>query len=109
QPSGKLTLGNYIGALQNFVKLQDDHQCFFMVVDLHAITVPQEPDDLREQIESVAALFFAAGIDPEKSNVFLQSHVNAHAELGWIMTTLAYMGELERMTQFKDKSAGKQS
>lgn len=109
QPSGELTLGNYIGALQNFVKLQQDHECFFMIVDLHAITVPQEPAALREQIQSVAALFIAAGIDPDKANVFLQSHVPAHAELGWIMTTLSYMGELERMTQFKDKSAGQKS
>ncbi|MEB3100333.1 tryptophan--tRNA ligase [Ferviditalea candida] len=109
QPSGSLTLGNYIGAIQNFVKLQHTHQCYFMVVDLHAITVPQEPKALREQTESVAALFVAAGIDPEKANVFLQSHVPAHAELGWIMTTLTHMGELERMTQFKDKSSGKES
>lgn len=109
QPSGLLTLGNYIGALQNFVKLQDDHHCFFMIVDLHAITTPQEPAALREQSEAVAALFIAAGIDPNKSSVFLQSHVPAHAELGWLMTTLSYMGELERMTQFKDKSAGKES
>lgn len=106
QPSGNLTLGNYIGALQNFVKLQKDHECFFMIVDLHAITVPQDPSALKEQTESVAALFMAAGIDPEHAVIFLQSHVPAHAELGWIMTTLAYMGELERMTQFKDKSAG---
>lgn len=109
QPSGQLTLGNYIGAMQNFVKLQHDHHCFFMVVDLHAITVPQDPAALREQSEAVAALFIAAGIDPSKASVFLQSHVPAHAELGWLMTTLVYMGELERMTQFKDKSAGKES
>ncbi|MEF3304417.1 tryptophan--tRNA ligase [Paenibacillus sp. GYB003] len=109
QPSGKLTLGNYIGAMQNFVKLQHDHDCYFMVVDLHAVTVPQEPAALREQTEAVAALFIAAGIDPAKASVFLQSHVPAHAELGWIMTTLVYMGELERMTQFKDKAAGKES
>ncbi|GAA3409266.1 tryptophan--tRNA ligase [Paenibacillus hodogayensis] len=109
QPSGQLTLGNYIGAMQNFVKLQHDHRCFFMVVDLHAITVPQEPAALHEQSEAVAALFIAAGIDPAKASVFLQSHVPAHAELGWLMTTLVYMGELERMTQFKDKSSGKES
>ncbi|UVI31700.1 tryptophan--tRNA ligase [Paenibacillus spongiae] len=109
QPSGQLTLGNYIGAIQNFVKLQETHECFFMVVDLHAITVPQDPADLREQTESVAALFIAAGIDPAKASVFAQSHVPAHAELGWLMTTLANMGELERMTQFKDKSEGKDS
>jgi tryptophanyl-tRNA synthetase len=109
QPSGQLTLGNYIGAMQNFVKLQETEECFFMVVDLHAITVPQEPAALREQTEAVAALFIAAGIDPAKANVFVQSHVRAHAELGWMFTTLAYMGELERMTQFKDKSEGKDS
>lgn len=109
QPSGQLTLGNYIGALQNFVKLQHTHDCYFMIVDLHAITVPQEPEALREQSESVAALFIAAGIDPTRSSVFMQSHVRAHAELGWLMTTIAYMGELERMTQYKDKSAGKES
>ncbi|MFC0333045.1 tryptophan--tRNA ligase [Paenibacillus sepulcri] len=109
QPSGQLTLGNYIGAIQNFVKLQETHECFFMVVDLHAITVPQEPAALREHIESVASLFVAAGIDPSKASIFAQSQVPAHAELGWLMTTLVSMGELERMTQFKDKSAGKES
>lgn len=109
QPSGKLTLGNYIGALKNFVTLQHDHVCNFMVVDLHAITVPQNPADLREQSESVAALFVAAGIDPDKANVYMQSHVRQHAQLGWMLTTLTSMGELERMTQFKDKSAGKES
>lgn len=109
QPSGTLTLGNYIGAMKNFVKLQEEHECYFMVVDLHAITVAQEPTALREQSESVAALFLAAGIDPKRSNVYLQSHVPQHAELGWIMTTLTAMGELERMTQFKDKSSGKDS
>lgn len=109
QSSGKLTLGNYIGALKNYVELQNDHRCFFMVVDLHAVTVPQEPAALREQSESIIALYLAAGIDPSKAAVFLQSHVPAHAELGWLMTTLTYMGELERMTQFKDKSAGKET
>jgi tryptophanyl-tRNA synthetase len=109
QPSGILTLGNYVGALSNFVKLQHECECYFSVVDLHAVTVPQEPAALREQTEAVAALFIAAGIDPAKAVVFVQSHVPAHAELGWLMTTLAYMGELERMTQFKDKSAGKES
>jgi tryptophanyl-tRNA synthetase len=109
QPSGKLTLGNYIGALKNFVTLQDDYSCNFMVVDLHAITVSQDPANLREQSEAVAALFVAAGIDPNKSNVYMQSHVRQHAQLGWILTTLTSMGELERMTQFKDKAAGKES
>ncbi|MFC5469952.1 tryptophan--tRNA ligase [Cohnella suwonensis] len=109
QPSGKLTLGNYIGAMKNFVALQDEHECFYMVVDLHAITVPQEPAALREQSESVAALFVAAGLDPAKASIFMQSHVPAHAELGWLLTTMTYMGELERMTQFKDKSEGKEA
>ncbi|MCM3748245.1 tryptophan--tRNA ligase [Paenibacillus pasadenensis] len=109
QPSGQLTLGNYIGAIKNFVSLQETHECFFMVVDLHAITVPQDPAALREQSQSVAALYLAAGIDPKRSAVYMQSHVRAHAELGWLMTTLTSMGELERMTQFKDKAAGKDS
>ncbi|CAM4381094.1 tryptophan--tRNA ligase [Paenibacillus phoenicis] len=109
QPSGKLTLGNYIGAIKNFVELQHDHACNFMIVDLHAITVPQEPAALTEQSEAVAALYLAAGIDPNKANVYLQSHVMQHAQLGWLLTTLTSMGELERMTQFKDKSAGKES
>lgn len=109
QPSGKLTLGNYIGAIKNFVSLQHEHKCNFMVVDLHAITVPQEPAALTEQSEAVAALYIAAGIDPGKANVYLQSHVMQHAQLGWLLTTLTSMGELERMTQFKDKSNGKDS
>ncbi|MDF9842771.1 MULTISPECIES: tryptophan--tRNA ligase [unclassified Paenibacillus] len=109
QPSGSLTLGNYIGAIKNFVKLQQEHECFFMVVDLHAITVAQDPAALRENSRSVAALYLAAGIDPKISNVYMQSHVPQHAELGWILTTLTAMGELERMTQFKDKSSGKDS
>ncbi|WP_068783407.1 tryptophan--tRNA ligase [Paenibacillus phocaensis] len=109
QPSGKLTLGNYIGAIKNFVTLQHEYACNFMVVDLHAITVPQEPAALTEQSEAVAALYIAAGIDPNKANVYLQSHVMPHAQLGWLLTTLTSMGELERMTQFKDKSAGKES
>jgi tryptophanyl-tRNA synthetase len=109
QPSGQLTLGNYIGAIRNFVKLQQEHQCYFMIVDLHAITVPQSPEDLKENSQAVAALFLAAGIDPSKASIFLQSQVPAHAQLGWIMTTLTYMGELERMTQFKEKSEGKES
>lgn len=109
QPSGKLTIGNYIGAIKNFVKLQNDYSCNFVIVDLHAITVPQDPAALREASESVATLYIAAGIDPAKSNVYMQSHVPQHAELGWLLTTLTSMGELERMTQFKDKSAGKDS
>lgn len=109
QPSGKLTLGNYIGAIKNFVSLQHEYACNFMVVDLHAITVPQDPAALREQSEMVAALYVAAGIDPAKANIFMQSHVPQHAQLGWLLTTMISMGELERMTQFKDKAAGKES
>lgn len=109
QPSGKMTLGNYIGAMKNFVQLQDDHRCYFMVVDMHAVTVPQDPADLREQTEMLVGLYLAVGLDPNRASIFLQSHVPAHAELGWLMTTLTYMGELERMTQFKDKSKGKDS
>ncbi|MFC4303850.1 tryptophan--tRNA ligase [Cohnella boryungensis] len=109
QPSGKLTLGNYIGAMLNFVALQHEYDCFFMVPDLHAVTVPQEPAALREQSESVAALYVAAGLDPKEAAIFMQSHVPAHAELGWLLTTMSYMGELERMTQFKDKSEGKEA
>jgi tryptophanyl-tRNA synthetase len=109
QPSGKLTLGNYIGAMIHYVALQHEQDCFYMIVDLHAITVPQEPAALREQSETVAALYVAAGLDPAKVAIFMQSHVHAHAELGWLMMTMSYMGELERMTQFKDKSAGKEA
>lgn len=109
QPSGFLTIGNYVGALRNYIKLQEEHDCFFMVVDLHAITVAQDPQALREQTESLASLYLATGIDPDKAALFLQSHVPAHPYLGWLMTTLTYMGELERMTQFKDKSKGKDS
>ncbi|WP_151737189.1 tryptophan--tRNA ligase [Paenibacillus tengchongensis] len=109
QPSGSLTLGNYIGAIKNFVKLQKEYECYFMVVDLHAITVAQDPAALRENSEAVAALYLAAGIDPKVARVYMQSHVPQHAELGWMLTTLTAMGELERMTQFKDKSSGKDS
>jgi tryptophanyl-tRNA synthetase len=109
QPSGLLTIGNYIGAIRQFVEMQHTHDCFFMIVDLHAITVPQEPEKLREQTESLAAIYLASGIDPEKATLFVQSHVKAHAMLGWLLTTITGMGELERMTQFKDKSAGKES
>lgn len=109
QPSGLLTIGNYIGAIRQFVDMQHEYDSYFMIVDLHAITVPQEPEKLREQIESLAAIYLASGIDPEKATLFVQSHVPAHATLGWLLTTLSYMGELERMTQFKDKSAGKDS
>lgn len=109
QPSGLLTIGNYIGAIRQFVDMQHEYDSYFMIVDMHAITVPQEPEKLREQSESLAAVYLACGIDPERATLFLQSQVRAHAMLGWMMTTVSYMGELERMTQFKDKAAGKES
>ncbi|MBF0141830.1 MAG: tryptophan--tRNA ligase [Magnetococcales bacterium] len=104
QPTGQLTLGNYLGALSHWVAMQEDHDALFCVVDLHALTIRQEPEVLREQVLSLAALFLACGIDPEKSTVFVQSHVPAHAELAWLLSTFTQMGELERMTQFKDKA-----
>lgn len=109
QPSGILTLGNYLGALKHFVDLQEDNECYFCIVDQHAITVPQDPKELQENIRSLAALYLAVGIDPKKSTLFIQSEVPAHAQLGWIMQCLSYIGELERMTQFKDKSEGKEA
>ena len=105
QPSGVLTLGNYIGALSRFSKLQDEYDCLYCVVDEHAITVRQNPADLRRRCLELAALYIASGIDPEKSILYCQSHVSAHAELGWILNCFTYMGELNRMTQFKEKSA----
>lgn len=104
QPSGSLTIGNYIGALKNFAKLQDEYDCFYCIVDLHAITVPQVPKDLRRRTLEVLALYMACGIDPEKSSIFIQSHVPAHTELSWVLDSITYMGQLNRMTQFKEKS-----
>ena len=107
QPSGTITLGNYIGALKQFVELQDEYNCYFCIVDQHAITVPQDPIVLRKNIRSLAALYLAVGLDPEKATLFIQSEVPAHAQAAWMMQCISYIGELERMTQFKDKSAGK--
>ena len=104
QPSGTLHIGNYLGAIKQWVDLQKDYRVFAMIADLHAITVPQEPEELRKKTLEVAALLVACGIDPEKSVIFVQSHVPAHAELGWILNTITPLGELERMTQFKDKA-----
>ena len=106
QPSGALTLGNYVGALRSWVDLQTDdtYECYFMLADLHTITVRQVPKDFRKNAMDLLALFLACGIDPEKSPVFFQSHVPAHAQLSWVLTCNTYMGELSRMTQFKDKS-----
>lgn len=105
QPTGTFTLGNYLGALQNWVKLQDEYRCIYCVVDLHSLTVRQEPKELRENTLSALALLLAVGIDPSKSVLFVQSHQPAHAELNWILNCFVPYGELTRMTQFKDKSA----
>ncbi|MGP4077211.1 tryptophan--tRNA ligase [Halobacillus sp. K22] len=106
QPSGTLTLGNYLGAMKHFVDMQHDQKCYFCIVDEHAITVPQDRLKLRDNIRSLAALYLASGIDTEKSTLFIQSEVPAHTQLGWMLQCVSYIGELERMTQFKDKSAG---
>ena len=105
QPTGVFTLGNYLGALQNWVKMQDDFRCLYCVVDLHSLTIRQEPKQLRENTLSALALLLAVGIDPEKSVLFIQSHVPAHAEMCWLLDCYIPYGELSRMTQFKDKSA----
>ena len=104
QPSGDLTIGNYLGALKNWVKLQDEYNSYFCVVDLHAITVPQKPADLRRRTLELLSIYLACGIDPQKNTLFIQSHVPAHAEAAWILTCNSYIGELSRMTQYKDKS-----
>ncbi len=104
QPSGQLSIGNYMGALRQWVSMQDDYDCLYCIVDLHAITVRQDPQALRKACLDAAALYLAVGIDPNKSTVFIQSHVPQHAELGWILNCYTQMGELSRMTQFKDKS-----
>ena len=109
QPTGNIHIGNYLGALRQFVELQDDHDCIYCIVDEHAITVPQDPKELREHILDVASLYLAIGIDPKKSIIFVQSDVPAHAELSWILTCNSYTGELFRMTQFKSKSQNKES
>lgn len=103
QPSGVLHIGNYLGAIKQWVELQESHEAFFCVVDEHAITVPQEPEELRANTLNTTMMYLAAGIDPKKSTIFVQSHVPAHAELAWILNTITPLGELERMTQFKDK------
>src|SRR5687767_2063945 len=105
QPSGNLHLGNYLGAIKRWVEKQEEFENFFCIVDLHAITVPQDPLELRKYTRELAAFYLAAGLDPQKATIFVQSHVHAHAELGWILNCVTPMGWLERMTQFKDKSA----
>ena len=104
QPTGKVTLGNYLGAIRNWKPLQDQYDCIYCVVDLHSLTVTQVLAELRKNTMELVALYIACGIDPTKSTLFIQSHVHEHAELAWILDTIAYVGELNRMTQFKDKS-----
>ena len=104
QPTGKVTLGNYLGAIRNWQPLQEQYDCIYCVVDLHSLTVTQVPAELRKNTMELVALYIACGIDPGKSTLFIQSHVHEHAELAWILDTIAYVGELNRMTQFKDKS-----
>lgn len=105
QPSGEFTIGNYFGAIKNWAKLQDEFNCVYSIVDLHAITVPQVPAELRRRTLECTAMLVAAGVDPKESLLFIQSHVSAHSELCWLLNCFSYMGELSRMTQFKDKSA----
>ena len=105
QATGKLTLGNYLGALRNWMTLNEEYECFFGVMDLHSITVRQEPAEFRKRARDLFALYIAAGLDPEKNCIYFQSHVSTHAELAWILNCYTYMGELNRMTQFKDKAA----
>jgi tryptophanyl-tRNA synthetase len=109
QPSGNLHIGNYLGALKNWVKIQYDYECIFCIVDLHAITVPQDPEQLRAKIMEIAALYLAAGIHPKESSVMVQSAVPAHAELAWMLTCVTPVGWLERMTQYKAKAAAQES
>ena len=109
QPSAVPTIGNYIGAMKNFVALQDEDDCTYCIVNQHAITVPQDPKKLKEQTRSLAALYLAIGLDPEKSTIFVQSEVPAHAQAAWIVQCNVGVGELERMTQYKDKSQKQQS
>ncbi len=103
QPSGQLTIGNYLGALRHWVRVQEEFECYFTIVDLHAITQPQAPEELRAGTRAVTALYLAAGLDPKNSVVFVQSHVVAHSELAWLLTCMTPLGWLHRMTQFKDK------
>ena len=105
QATGNLTLGNYLGALKNWVSLNEDYECYYCVVDEHSITVRQNPAELRQRARALLTLYIAAGLDPEKNCIYYQSHVSGHAELAWILNCYTYMGELQRMTQFKDKSA----
>jgi len=109
QPSGELHIGNYLGAVQNWVRLQTEYDCLFSIVDLHAITQPYDPGALASLTLDMAVSLFAAGLDPDKCIVFVQSHVAEHTELNWLLTTVAPLGELERQTQFKDKAQRQES
>lgn len=109
QPTGNIHIGNYLGALKQFVELQEENECIYCIVDMHSITVPQDPKELRKHTLDVAALYMAVGLNPKKSIIFVQSDVPGHAELSWVLTCNSYTGELSRMTQFKDKSKGKES
>ena len=109
QPTGNIHLGNYLGALKQFVELQEEEECIYCIVDMHSITVPQDPKVLQSHILDVAALYMAIGLDPKKSVIFVQSGVSGHAELSWILTCNSYTGELSRMTQFKQKNKGRES
>lgn len=104
QPTNNLTIGNYIGAIRNFLALQTDYNCYFAIANMHAITVRQNPAELRQRTLSLLALYIACGLNPESTAIYVQSHVSAHAELCWVLNTFTYVGEMERMTQFKDKS-----
>lgn len=105
QATGNLTLGNYLGAIRNWIQMQDEYDCYYMIADLHSLTVRNEPEVLRKRAMQVLAIYLASGLDPDKNTIFLQSHVDAHTKLNWILNCYTYMGELNRMTQFKDKSA----
>ncbi len=104
QATGNLTLGNYLGAINNWVRMQEEYNCFYMIANLHSLTVRNNPEELKNNTLKILALYIAAGLDPEKNTIFIQSQVKEHAELGWILDCYTYMGELSRMTQFKDKS-----
>jgi tryptophanyl-tRNA synthetase len=106
QPTGQLHIGNYLGALKNWVALQDEYESFYCIVNLHAITLPQDPETLRQKTRDLARVYLAAGVDPERSTIFIQSDVSEHTELTWILCCISRLGELERMTQFKDKGKG---
>lgn len=105
QATGKLTLGNYLGAIDNWVKMQEEYDCYYMIANMHSLTVRNNPEELKDNTLKILATYIAAGLDPDKNTIFIQSHVKEHTELAWILNCYTYMGELSRMTQFKDKSA----